>query len=883
MSATTTVASSTTTTTTTTAQPLPQLLEEHPTSRRVYVRDVITIDADFQTRVAAIASGFSTGTPLTFVARRIKHAVNKDTKKPQELRLQGHPLVFIADEYDGIGGAIDTSGTAGAAGQAGNKGAPGKALAQNSKPGGPGSAGKPGSPGQPGTTVTIIARSVRNLRVSAVGGAGGKGGAGGEGGDGAQGKTTAQVDLAGSPGGKGGAGGDAAMGGGGARITVVTIAQPVALQLTGAGGAAGVKGKGGKGGKSGDGPTPPNGPDGKPASAGATVAPTQSIVASGEWWSQARSALGPFAWQWADHRMRVGRYAWRAQGDIPASVIEFNAAITLSGHDEAGRLRRYIDAGVTPMGVPYKQDLRPDFSFYEKVVIDYGALVLELALAASQLLQQALSAQQAKQLLVAQAEHIRELEKVKQNGVLSAEAGIEYSVLEGALADKQVSNAIGELIAVRKSMEPDHDAWKQFLGVATAIVAIVGAAYSGGATLAALPAAFGLIGDATKILESKIFDPKKGEYSINGKSLDEWKGSKEYKDMTGGLSELAANAKTFYENVTVIAELGDKPADPALVKQEKELLRRIAELEFQRRLLSLKRIQADLALDSAKQIQKVATADAKAIDNLKDGFEKDKSVLASLSLRLMRNARAHLDIHTKYVFLAARALDLYTLQDKYAAEVDFSLGYVHPDIEEEALYRVGTGDTQQFTQLLVAYHTSLSKMPALQLLRDAWGTYHESLSEVHHQVWDFTDQRTLDAFRANNEVSLRVPLSSIPKTRTELKVTQVYVSLAGAVSLNSSILVEVEHSGSAENRTKAGKAVHVSATPLRAIMGASKDQSAPATDQNVPFWGRSPAAMWRLKIDAAELVDAAGDALDLSGLSEIQLTMDYKFVAAAGT
>jgi hypothetical protein len=843
---------------------------------RVYVRDVIVVNKDFQKRLNAISERFKDGKPLTFVARQIKH------EKNQELKLTTRPFVFIADEYDGNGGRIVADG---AKGEDGTKGANGaKGVAMQKKPGEPGKSATAGKQGLPGSPITILARSVHHLMVSSRGGAGGSGGLGGTGGDGGEGKlNTHGLDVEGTQSGAGGAGGDAARGGSGGLVTVVTVAQPASMTLIGAGGAPGSPGKGGKAGASQVGPPfPPPGKDGKPSTSGPSVAPKQSLLTSDAMWERLRSALGASASKWADHRTRVGKYQWRVQKDVTACAIELDAAMALAAHDEATRLCKSLNAGLNPIGELHQPDLKPDFSFYEDVVTDYAGLVLQIALGASALLQHALGTQQDKDALAVQVAHLRQLDVINQNSITSAQADIGIAELEWGLVDKQVQTVEADLNEVIHAMNPPADRWDQLLGVATALVAIAGAAYSGGATLAALPAAFGLLSDTTKLLKG-VFDEKTNEIKIDGKAISEWKDSKEHKDVVGGLEDLVTNAKMFYDQVTIIAELGEKHVDSALARREIELTRRLAELDFQRRILSLRKVQAELGLDSAKQVQNVAKQDAEAIEKLAKSFSGDSAVLADLALRLIRGAQEHLDIHTKYVFYTARTLDLYTLQDTYASQVNFGLGYVHPDIEEDAVYALQGGSTAQILDLIVAYNSAVAKIPALQTLRDVWVTYDTALTKVPHQIWDITDPAVLDVLRTTHEVSVRIPLSSFPAGRAELKVTSVDVSLVGAKGKNAKITMEVEHSGNAENRTRTGAVKVLTAPALRGFVSATTDESVPPPDPDQPFWGRSPAALWRLKIDSTELSGGTPTKkLDLTGLTEIQLAIGYRFAKGSG-
>jgi hypothetical protein len=129
----------------------------------------------------------------------------------------------------------------------------------------------------------------------------------------------------------------------------------------------------------------------------------------------------------------------------------------------------------------------------------------------------------------------------------------------------------------------------------------------------------------------------------------------------------------------------------------------------------------------------------------------------------------------------------------------------------------------------------------------------------------------LDALRTTGQAAVRIPLSSIPTSRSELKILQVYLSLTGAVGENETILVALEHTGNAENRKQSSPTpIILSAPPRRSIVAATVDASLldPIGDQK--FWGRSPTALWRLTIDPSET------AVNLDGLTEIQLVVDYK-------
>ena len=237
----------------------------------------------------------------------------------------------------------------------------------------------------------------------------------------------------------------------------------------------------------------------------------------------------------------------------------------------------------------------------------------------------------------------------------------------------------------------------------------------------------------------------------------------------------------------------------------------------------------------------------------------------------MRSAQEYVDLYTQYAFFAARALDLYTLEDHYAPSFSFALGYVDPDHLADALLLVDDGQPDQFVALVAEYQVSVSTLPDPFFLKDVYDKYDKPLTTVQHQYWNFTDPKILDALRTTGQAAVRIPLSSVPPSRSELKILQVYLSLTGAVGENETILVALEHTGNAENRKlSSATPIILSAPPRRSIVAATVDASLlpPIGDQS--FWGRSPTSMCRLTIDASET------SVKLTWLIEIQLVVDYR-------
>ena len=180
---------------------------------------------------------------------------------------------------------------------------------------------------------------------------------------------------------------------------------------------------------------------------------SSSVLRLGPWWAKARATLASARWQWADHRTRVGKFRWRWEGNTAAALVEFNAAVTLVQHAEADRLRKYINANLTPIGVAYDLDLKPDFSMFEEVITDYGPMVQSLTETATILLLNAADVSNNKSKLEQELDHIEGLQSVKESGIESAELGKAVASGELELAGKRIESLIAQIKEVEQQMK----------------------------------------------------------------------------------------------------------------------------------------------------------------------------------------------------------------------------------------------------------------------------------------------------------------------------------------------------------------------------------------------------------------------------------------------
>ena len=216
----------------------------------------------------------------------------------------------------------------------------------------------------------------------------------------------------------------------------------------------------------------------------------------------------------------------------------------------------------------------------------------------------------------------------------------------------------------------------------------------------------------------------------------------------------------------------------------------------------------------------------------------------------------------KYWFYAARAVDAWTSTTKWSRTFSFSYGYLHPDAEEHAYLAASRGDPARVLDLLSGYLQSWSTLPGLIALRDDYEDHLGQL-EPHRAFASLSDPELLDVFREQGSVT--IPIDAMPSDQDAPKVEAVYVALVGATAAFPNVEVDVEHPGEQWGPWPAS-------APIQATFAVEVLRPVP-TDVKLRFWGRRPDVRWRLSIDAAA---AAASQLDLTGLTEIVLTVDYR-------
>jgi hypothetical protein len=216
----------------------------------------------------------------------------------------------------------------------------------------------------------------------------------------------------------------------------------------------------------------------------------------------------------------------------------------------------------------------------------------------------------------------------------------------------------------------------------------------------------------------------------------------------------------------------------------------------------------------------------------------------------------------KYRFYAARAVDAWTSTTEWSRTFSFACGYLHPDAEEHAYLAAGRGDPARVLDQLSAYLQTWSTLPDSVYLKDDYEVHHAEL--VPHRAFaSLSDPELLDAFREQGSVT--IPIDAVPPDQHAAKVEAVYVALVGATAAFPNVEVDVGHPGERWGPWPAS-------APVQATFAANDLRPVP-TDVKLRFWARRPDVHWRLSIDPAA---AAESQVDLAGLTEIVLTVDYR-------
>ncbi|SEK31087.1 hypothetical protein SAMN05216359_101380 [Roseateles sp. YR242] len=835
------------------------------------------------------------------------------------LEIQHRPLVIIADQYIGTGGRINASGSLkpqaledpaldGANGaDARFRTAGGQTIPVSA--GKDGRNGHAGRDGQPGCNVTLMCRSGIDVRIDASGTSGTRGGNAGRGGNGGDGWYGRQDDNGavvgaydGTHGGRGGSGGAGGNGGSGGVLTLISaspIHQPTLINDNGAGGEGGKGAVFGQDGRLCPDPirteenAPWRGTDGAHGVSGNAPPPAITVLPEAAYGPQMLALLDSdpvfnFANFWAPFRIAMGEYHFRQfkpeaqpdDGKGRLAAAEFKAALLLQNDNpDARRLLDMLEAGLTPVGQPRDVDVVPEFERYLSAFTDFAPLI-------SGFFNQGLT----EMLVSTQLNAIRNLAVSQKMIVQDALASVQDdlgilkreqkdAISETEWLQQQLDQVAAEIRAAMATMREEPfsvgDVLGVVAGIAEAVVAVIGAIPSAGASLVALvPAVISL---TSAVMDTS--DPV-GKALFKSDDKDVAKIKTAYEKVDKDVKAVVAAGKAIVNFVTVIQKLDEGKTEQNAPSVE--LVKRGVELAHQ---LLLAKNQVAIGEQKRKahegrvgRLQQTLAFIASA----EEGIEDDALIIRSTGLGAIEAALAQVDTLLSFAFFAARSLKIYTLAEPPPVAMD--AGRIHPDLTRA--YSDGMPDAAR--ALVPAYQASWNQLLQVSSLQAAYLNYLRRPAHADTVRLSFTEAGTpgpFATFKRTGTLPFTMSLDALAANGRETKVRGVAVALVGARTASGVVSCQIHHGSQylqfdADGRldTQLLEAKYeVLVVPVTPLMldgvdfGENTPLSAPLA---LSFWGRGVGGQWSLRLPAAQ---PHGEALDLTELRQVQVWIGYQF------
>lgn len=889
-----------------------------------YIRDELTIDG----RVQQFYDSCQGDGPVLLLGRIVTHA--------STLRVHRQPLIIVADVYVGTNGGIDAIGfNSGAVGGYGGTGGspwppyhPFTEMPTGS--GGGGGLGGTGGPGTNAVAVTVYCRRSINASVSAVGGTGAPGGLGGYGGRGVDGFVTPDqviwVDdtpdnlsnfagheevipgrsVDGTPGGDGGMGGTGGAGGNGGLVMFTSIVDdtPPVLDVR-----AGTGGSGGPGGAPGiDGAfsasTAIEGPSGTEGSSGAEGMAIATNITEPEFVAGLRSVLDmpgiSYANYWAPYRIWVADYFYhRHNPSVPGrehfsqlTAIELTRALELQPDNaEALRLQAqlvgvrqasgvddfiWVGGGHNALGLPRDLDVQPNVDAYLDGFVQFLGLSLQFltqglgALLASVTLERLRGIADLQRL---QAENARD--------ALAADLGIalaekQLAGEEAAHVRQMLDQATAEIQAALEEMKASELTFGDIVGtvaaVGAAVVSVVAAIPTAGASLVALvPAMVALtstvIANAEPIAKA-VFESTEPDV----KAVEE-----AYKKVDKRLETVLKAGKSIVNFVEIVKKLsaGTTPDNA----KHLNLVRRGVDLTHQVLLARNKATLAQQRVEAAQAKLARATSTAIEAERLVTEIQLDATSVRRTALTAVAVVQSKADALLGMAFRAQRSVEIYTLQ-RVEQHLLLDAGLLHPD--DVRSYEEGQIDEP-------ALHAKLQQS-WLQMLeptgiKQQYLSFFDQPHDHDRLRLSFTADRPQFAqLLQTRRFGFRVEATDIPADRGDAKIVGVRIAFVGAIHPANEVSCDVRHGPAYGQRRKDGTVMVQQLTSLvnnrfaklqslGGNEGSIVDPEPPAVG-SLAFWGRGIGGDWTVSVPGRQL----NADLDLSGLTEIQVWIGYRFV-----
>lgn len=898
-----------------------------------YIRDELTIDH----KVQEYYKNCTGDGPVVLMGRIVKHA---DTlrvyKQPLIIVADFYDGAGFIIDARGL-----NSGAGGAQGSAGPYPWPpyDPITEAPTGSGGEGGQGGTGGPGENASAVTVYCRRSINANIVATGGIGAPGGTGGSGGRGVDGfvvpDSTEWVDdtpdnllnfeghfvdvpgftVDGTPGGNGGVGGKGGNGGNGGTIRFTSIVDDTVPAFDVRGGLGGPGGSGGFPGV--DGALSPTaaveGPIGEDGGSGAEGQATHITVTEAQYIAGLRSVLDfpadivSYADHWAPYRIIVGDYFYhRYNPSVPErdkysqlAAIEFARALELQpDNPEALRLQAqlvgvrqevgnddfiWVGGGNNALGLPRNLDVQPDVQAYLNAYIQFS----DVAVGFLSMAMNALSASVVMDNLKKLADFHHQ-QAIQAQANLSAD--VDIAISEKRLAgdeSKRVQQLLDQTTAdiqaalLAQEME-DEVSILGVIGtvaaVAGAVVAVVAAIPTAGASL--VPLAAGIVALTSTTIQhagpmaEKLFDGK----DLSDSNDPDVKAVKEaYKKVDKEAEAVIKAGKSIVNFVEVIQKLTAATTEDN--SKHLMLVRRGVDLAYQVMLARNKATLAQQRVDAMQaKLARAVTIVAEA-KRLVNEIEGDAEPLRRSALTTIGVVQSKADALLGMAFRAQRSVEIYTLEP-VEQHLLLDAGLLHPD------------DVRRYME------KEIKEPELVPMLHQSWLQLFEPIFMQKKYLDYFDKPHDLDVLRLSftaddpqfgellntRRLRFRVEAADIPVGRHDAKVTGVRLALVGATHPDNKVSCDVRHGAKYEQRRDSGK---IDIQELKSLVnirvaemvslgdgGGFSTDPAPPAPGSLAFWGRGIGGDWEVSLPGSPL--NAG--LDLSGLTKVQVWIDYRFL-----
>ena len=701
-------------------------------------------------------------------------------------------------------------------------------------PGTPGADGRPGTPGRDGQLITLDNKPHR------------------------------------LPGGNGGNGTDGGSGGSAAICYATCTVTPAAAAPGGPGGTGGAGGAGGSG-------NPPgaSGGSGHDGHAGADGPITISTAPPDQVY---QGVAGDAAAQWAQYRTDVGLYLFRLFD--PASQLhalsEFTAALALDpANATAALLLQRLTAQETPGGTSRDLDIAPDVQDIAAGLLGETQLVLSDFLALQTTLAVDVISQATQDQMQLAVTQLSDRLSEARLDVVTAEDGVQAANDERGMYDTEGESLQQQIFALQDQPLSLTDLLTTLGAAAASIAGLV----TGAGAVVSIPGALTAADNPQSGIEQVL------DFLLTGKKF--W----DDKSLGGDLSDLMKGGGDALTNFgKVYAELSGSASDSAVT----QLAMQASVVAMQDLIAQLRQQQAADQLTAAQARVADAAAEVQAAQGMLANWQATSAFLDQAMDQLLTVARALAAMVSEAFFLARRALEVYQLED--ASDVHFDYGFLHPDVDNsyvsQPLYRVQQS-LQSVTQLpsdVITWNQIFVAANDAQIA--GYDIVHPTLEVV------ISDPGALAHLGSGGALKFSVGIGPDPADGTlpadiyELKADTLSLTLTGARA-NGEALMWIQHDGHWLMRRppttdqpqppdiEFSLFSHVEAFNFAA--GSDPSAVIPAEPQTAAepgppfsFWGRGALADWTL------FPDASATALDLTALSEVQLSIGCIGTVAQG-